>query len=247
MKIALYMPKYHSESYDFFKNVFYKHDLLLTHSVDCLEENINLVIIRNNGMDYSDLDLDQFEARGLRTLNSIRSHRLSRDKLKSLDYFKQLNLKIPEFMMDKRDFPYIQKSIRGMQGRGVELIKSQNDLISSPYRNDDRKFFQRYLELPEYRFIYFMGEEFYLKKDGQMWRKNIACSQFNLIAPLEHAFIELAKLTSDLGAQFYAVDFFMDKESPIFFDLNTVVGTKWLLNNINPSKLLKCQEFLSFN
>lgn len=145
MKIALYMPKYHSESYDFFKNVFYKHGLLLTHSVDCLEEDINLVIIRNNGMDYSDLDLDQFEARGLRTLNSIRSHRLSRDKLKSLDYFKQLNLKIPEFMKDKRDFPYIQKTIRGMQGRGVELIKSQNDLISSPYRNDDRKFFQRYL------------------------------------------------------------------------------------------------------
>lgn len=247
MKIILYMPKAHEQSAQFFKKLCEPYDFDIVQSIQEIHPETDLIINRNHGMDYDDQDLSFMSRSKIKMLNSANAHLICRDKLISIDFLKSINLRTPQsYKLVPKNYPYILKTIRGMKGLGVELIQSEKDILKSKFHHDSNIFFQEYIESEEYRYIYFLGYEFYLEKKSQHWKKNLEYSQFEPIDPLDQFSDIASKLKAELNAHFFAVDFFMDESGALIIDINAVVGLNWIESQLNPSKLLKCQEYLSF-
>ena len=241
------MPVIHQASLDAFQHWFNAFDIQLICSAEKCRDGLDKLIIRNHGMDYNDDDLKWVDDKQIATINSTKLHLIGRDKLESLNFLDEKNIKYPSLIDSTNQYPFILKTQRGMQGRGVELINSEDDFVHSKFYGDKRVFFQEYLKLSEYRFLYFFGESFYLQKEGEHWKKNIDQAQFKEVDPIESFKSLVVPHFLELNSHFFAIDFFMDADDPIVFDINPVVGTQWLVNKLKPSKLLKCQEYLSLH
>lgn len=185
----------------------------------------DLVINRSFGMDYNDSDLDILErllqTGDLKTLNAIKAQRICRDKLLTLELADSLGLStgrffsLESFLSKRPQGRWALKTLRGMQGRGVCLNLSTQEIISRFKHDEDR----RYIVQEQ-----LWGEELRIMKLGQKLLCFKKVGSGNLRAGGKATLIETPaalekfaiKLFGNIGLNFGAADFVVSGQRPLF-------------------------------
>lgn len=220
-------------------------DTLLSHEFCGIPENLNydLVLHRDSGVSYDDVDLllaESFEEKGLTVINNSAVTSLLRGKDKQHLYFKKHELPhIPTLISrgpllesqlpDSKEF--VLKTIRGNQGRGVMLLSNKDSLLSvlesNHARGDERYIIQPRLNFSkEYR-VLLIGDEVVGVIEKVVtgdFRANAKRSETK-IAKLPSEVLKLTEeVQSLIPGQFLGLDIGLTNEGPVLIEINTTPG-----------------------
>jgi glutathione synthase/RimK-type ligase-like ATP-grasp enzyme len=243
LHITILVQNFNLDSVTFFKKFLKGHEIKLERDASNIS-NTDLVIIRNHGMDYVDNDLEICKSIKTKFLNPPQALMTLRDKYLQYNFIQELRPIYVKTTLDYHclDFPMIMKTRRGMKGFGVYLVHSEDE-IKKIQNGDQRYIYQSYLKnKTEYRYIYFLGEQLFLKNHAGNFKNFEQYTEVELTKEWLNLF-EQIRLA--LGLNFFAIDCFKCADQLYIIDINGVPGTKLLENFMNPTKLLKCQENLS--
>jgi len=250
MKVSILIENQGLRSLEFLCEFYKDHDLRIVSDFNLLDHDSDLIINRLHGMNYRDDDLDYLIESKLPCLNDPEMTKVFRDKFLQYSFLRELGLNTLRTSRDISSFevPFVLKTLRGMKGLGVYLIKEREqlkDIIGS----DNRFIAQDYIDDQiEYRYVYFLGANFLFKKSSKEFKKNLShqidFKTLDLIAD-QTAFFEM--LHPKLKLNFYALDFFIIQNKITIFDINTTPGVQLLQKSLKLSDLINCQEFLPRN
>lgn len=209
------------------------HRVEIVPPLEKLPKSARLAINRHYGMDYDDSDLDWLSSSGVKTLNSVEGQRVCRDKLLTLQKATSLGIacgkfySIENFLKFRHRGKWALKTLRGMQGRGVELGLHASAIASKfQMRSDLRYMAQEEFTGDEYR-IQILGEELlcFKKENGGNLAQGAGFKKAEAPKELVGA---ANKLFASLGISFGAADFIISPEGPRLLDCNVYPGLKSL-------------------
>ncbi|MCO4754387.1 MAG: hypothetical protein KC478_07880 [Bacteriovoracaceae bacterium] len=196
----------------------------------------DLIINRMFGMNYDDGDLDTLESMQANTLNPVPAQRICRDKW--LQHMFMLDQKIescPTFKLPQMPYergPWMLKTQRGMQGRGVSRHESIEQLKSVVTGLQDSNYIvQKALDFDvELRCSYIGNETIWFEKDGGNLYQGATARR---IQNPGQKCVELAdKIKNSLGLRFGAVDFLSYEAQVYPIDINCYPGVELIKDEI---------------
>lgn len=206
--------------------------LLSTELSEC-----DLVINRKFGMNYCDADLDLIEAFDTPSLNPIQAQRICRDKWLTFLWLNQHSLETPKTWRLNSEIDFIGacflKTIRGMQGRGVNEFESVEEAKSFCDSTKDHKFIiqEKVIFEKEIR-GWILGEKFFwFERSG----KNLHLGgEFHVLESVpEEVSKSLMVIQNELGLVFGAVDMVNDGSKWLILDINCYPGLKMMSLHAN--------------
>lgn len=220
-------------------------DTMLSNRFSGLPEkhNYDLILHRDSGVSYDDIDLticQFFTDQGQKVVNSLATTKALRGKDNQFLYFKQNELPhIPTFLsrgqVSPEELPandeFVLKTIRGNQGRGVMLLNSRDSLLSvmesNQARGDERYIVQPKLSFShEYR-VLIMGDEILgtiEKTCTDDFRANAKRSETKVAELNGDALNLVQRIQALFPGEFLGIDIGMTSEGPILIELNTTAG-----------------------
>ncbi len=182
--------------------------------------------------------LQFLEALNVPTLNSSTSIARVHHKLQTQLMLKKIGLAVPEFYFQHFEkesaykfnfFPAVIKLTVGSQGKGVQILESQQDLNQAldTLRTLEAEFYlERYIEGEELRSIMW-GEKVLatIQKTSTSKRKNLGLGAKAKLVEIESKdMAQLQRIQAQTGLNFTAIDWIKTQSANIFIDVNAFPG-----------------------
>lgn len=174
------------------------------------------------------------DSKGARTLNPYPVTALCRDKIATTEVLGGAGVPVPPTYVETDgaalsplldDGPLIVKPYRGSQGRGIQVVRTAEDLRAVSVGSEPAMA-QRYLE-PDGRDrkVYRIGEEFFCVK--RVWPPTTYAEKLGEVTAVDDELREVAaQCGTALGIDLYGVDVIFSGGRPFVVDLSSFPGFK---------------------
>ena len=193
---------------------------------------------------FEDILLNILEHHKVYTPNSLEGYQISLHKYQSVQRVAHIGVPIPETALatsprnalklnTKIGFPAVLKLLQGNKGKGVMLVKSEEELkpiLETIESFDELLFAQKYVESAgkDYRVVVVGDKTIGIRRDSQNekeWRANVSLGGKADIIPVDPNMQEISLRISELlGLEICGVDFLGTGDEPLFIEVNFCPG-----------------------